>query len=112
MDVISGRQIGKSPGQSNKVFRGRPTDVVGGCPWDVLGTNICRLGGLYYHNDQDDKILKKIFIWSVHGVIMLEINTPNFSKENHKPVRNSFKNLDKAIKDSGFTFNHASKITM
>ena len=43
---------------------------------------------------------------------MLEINTPNFSKENHKPVRNSFKNLDKTIKDSGFTFNHASKITM
>ena len=39
-----GRQIGTSPGQSNKIFRGCPNDVRGGRPRDVLGTNICGLG--------------------------------------------------------------------
>ena len=47
-----GRQIGTSPRchivpspeRSNRIFRGRPGDVGGGRPRDVLGTNICRLG--------------------------------------------------------------------
>ena len=47
-----GRQIRTSPtrlfemslGCSNKIFRGRPGNVGGGRPQDVLGTNICRLG--------------------------------------------------------------------
>ena len=39
-----GRQIGTSPGRSNRIFRGRPGDVGGGRSWDVLGTNICCLG--------------------------------------------------------------------
>ena len=39
-----GRQIGMSPRRSNRIFRGRPGDIRGGCPRDVLVTNICRLG--------------------------------------------------------------------
>ena len=38
-DVRSG-----SPRRSNRIFRGRPGDVGGECPRDVLGTNICQLG--------------------------------------------------------------------
>ena len=37
------RQIGMPPGQSNRIFRGRPGYVGGVRPWDVLGTNICWL---------------------------------------------------------------------
>ena len=40
------RQIGTSPGQSNRIFRGRPGDVGGRHPQDVLGTNTCGLGNL------------------------------------------------------------------
>ena len=43
-----GRQIETSPGRSNRIFRGRLGDVGGGCPRDVLGTNICRLGSNYF----------------------------------------------------------------
>ena len=39
-----GRQIGTSLGRSNRIFRGHPGDAGVGRPWDVLGTNICRLG--------------------------------------------------------------------
>ena len=39
-----GRQIGMSPRRSNRIFKGRPGDVGGECPWDVLGTNTCPLG--------------------------------------------------------------------
>ena len=39
-----GRQIGTSPGWSNRIFRGCPGDVGGGRPRNVLGTNICQLG--------------------------------------------------------------------
>ena len=39
-----GRQIRMSPRRSNRIFRGRPGDVGGECPWDNLGTNTCRLG--------------------------------------------------------------------
>ena len=46
----SGRQIGTSPGRSNRIFRRRPRDVGGGLPWDVLGTNICRLGCVFWPN--------------------------------------------------------------
>ena len=39
------RQIGTSPERSNRIFRASRGDVGGGGgPWDVLGTNICRLG--------------------------------------------------------------------
>ena len=58
------------------------------------------------------KYWKKIFIWIFHGVIMLEINTSNFSKENFKPVRKKCENLNKAMKDSEFTFNHTTRLTM
>ena len=40
------RQIGTSPGQSNRIFRGCPGDVGGRHPQDVLGTNTCGLGNL------------------------------------------------------------------
>ena len=35
---------GTSPGWSNMIFRGRPGDIGGGSPLDVLGTNISWLG--------------------------------------------------------------------
>ena len=40
------RQIGTSPRQSNRIFRGRRGDVGGRRPQDVLGTNTCWLGNL------------------------------------------------------------------
>ena len=36
-------QIGTSPGRLNRIFRGRPGDVGGRRPRDVLGDSICRL---------------------------------------------------------------------
>ena len=42
-----GRQIGMSPGWSNRIFRGRPGDFGGAHPSDVLGANICRLGSQF-----------------------------------------------------------------
>ena len=41
--TFPGHQIGMYPRRSNRLFRGRPGDVGGECPRDVLGTNICRL---------------------------------------------------------------------
>ena len=37
-------QIWTSPGWANRIFRGCPGDVGDGCPQDVLGTNVCRVG--------------------------------------------------------------------
>ena len=39
-----GRQIGKSPGRSNRIFSRRHGNAGGGRPQDNLRTNICRLG--------------------------------------------------------------------
>ena len=39
-----GHQIRTSPGWSNRIIRGRPEDVGGGCPRNILWTNIYRLG--------------------------------------------------------------------
>ena len=39
-----GPQLGTSLGWPSRTFRGRPGEVGGGCPRDVLGTNICHLG--------------------------------------------------------------------
>lgn len=38
-----GCQIGTCQKWSNRIFR-LSRDVGKGCPWDVLGTNVCRLG--------------------------------------------------------------------
>ena len=43
-----GRQIGTSPGWSNRIFKGSPGDVRGALPRDVLGTNICLLGCTHF----------------------------------------------------------------
>ena len=51
LDVISGHQIGTSPGRSNRIFSERPGDVGEGRTRDVLGTNICRLGKMYLKLD-------------------------------------------------------------
>ena len=50
-----GRQIGTSPGRSNRIFRGRPRDV--------LGTSICRLGSMSCDNVAITKITKVIYIY-------------------------------------------------
>ena len=39
-----GYQIGTSPRRSNRIFKGCPCDECEGRPWNVLATNICRLG--------------------------------------------------------------------
>ena len=42
--MSTGRQIGRFPGWSNRIFRGRPGDAEVEHPRDVLGTNIWQLG--------------------------------------------------------------------
>ena len=49
------RQIGTSPGRSNRIFRGRPRDV--------LGTSICRLGSMSCDNVAITKNTKVIYIY-------------------------------------------------
>ena len=44
----SGRQIETSPRRSNRILRGCPESVRGGLPQEVLGTNICRLGQMFF----------------------------------------------------------------
>ena len=61
--------IGTSPGRSNRIFRGRPRDVGGGCPPNVLETNIYRLGS--YPKD----ILFQSYLWksSLRNYISIHI---------------------------------------
>ena len=86
------RQFRTCLGQSNRVFRGRPVDVGGGRPRDVLGTNICRLGRQcrksLYVSAMWGKLLVNKFKWTE--------DTFHFNEgfiKNYKRMKNIFSTL-------------------
>lgn len=53
---------------------------------------------LYHHYEKDDKgIEKEMVIWGVYGVIMLETNTRDFTREMFKSAENRYENLNKKM---------------
>ena len=86
VETFPGRQIGTFPGWSNMIFRRRPGDTGGGCPRDVLGTNISLLGydiKSLYTNIRRDLFLTAIEYWIEHlqnNLLLLQRFTKQFGK--------------------------------
>ena len=68
--MSSGCHIGTSPGWSNTIFRGRPGDTGRGHPWNVPGTNTCRLGTLLIPDEDMNDTIKIISSLEDSGILI------------------------------------------